>query len=221
MFNLDKAVADWRRQMAAGGIKTAEVLDELESHLRDDVEQQMRSGSNAQQAFEAAVQRIGQAGALQAEFARAGGTKEARRWILVGMVYSTVASVFSLAMLLGLFAWSGVSVAARLFGSAAVAITILSFFGWRYGHRFLPVIRNKRVRTAVEIACGLSGAVWMALFSTLVVAHFFDTCDRVDVRRVVQFAIVYLWAMTLMAILGGVAYGLEEAARRQTTTAGS
>jgi cation transport ATPase len=202
-------------------IKAAEVLDELEGHLRDDAEQQMRSGSNPQQAFEVAVQRIGQAHALKSEFAKVGGTKGARRWRLVGIVHSALASLFSLAMLLGLFAWSGVSVAARLFGSAAVAVTVLSFFGWRYSHRFLPVIRNQRVRMVVEIACSLSGAVWMALFSTLVVAHFFDTCDRVDVRHVVQFAIVYLWAMTLMAILGGVAYGLEEAAGRQTATANS
>ena len=44
MFNLDQAIVEWRRQMAAGGIRSPEVLDELESHLRDDVEQQMRLG---------------------------------------------------------------------------------------------------------------------------------------------------------------------------------
>jgi hypothetical protein len=79
MFNLDEAVADWRRQMAAGGIETTEVLDELESHLRDDVEQQVRSGMSTQQAFEAAVQRIGQANAIRSEFAKAGGMNGAGR----------------------------------------------------------------------------------------------------------------------------------------------
>ena len=175
MFNLDKAIAEWRRQMAAGGIKTPEVLDELESHLRDDVEQQMRSGVTAQQAFEAAVQRIGQASALKSGV-RESGRDEAKRDNGNGgnRLFHDSRVFFHWRCCSALFTRSGVSVAARLFGSAAVAITILSFFGWRYGHRFLPVIRNKRVRTAVEIACSLSGAVWMALFSNLVVAHFFD-----------------------------------------------
>jgi hypothetical protein len=70
MFNLDHAITDWRRQMLAAGIKSAEVLDELESHLREDIEQQMRSGVVAKTAFENARQRIGQAGALGEEFGK-------------------------------------------------------------------------------------------------------------------------------------------------------
>jgi hypothetical protein len=78
MFNLDQAILDWRRQMAAGGIQAPEVLDELESHLRDDVEQQVRSGLSVQQAFEAATRRIGQATVLQAEFEKADQAKRVR-----------------------------------------------------------------------------------------------------------------------------------------------
>src|SRR2546430_16025544 len=79
MFNLDQAITEWRRQMAARGIKSSEVLDELESHLRDDVEMQMRSGLDPQPAFDAAVQRIGQTKALTAEFKKVGG----RKWALL------------------------------------------------------------------------------------------------------------------------------------------
>jgi hypothetical protein len=49
------------------------VLNELESHLRDDVEHQTRSGAAAEQAFEAAARRIGHAGVLKHEFAKVGG----------------------------------------------------------------------------------------------------------------------------------------------------
>src|ERR1041385_6414011 len=70
MFNLDQTIANWRRQMAAGGIKRAEVLDELESHLREDIEAQMRSGTDAQRAFEVAVERIGRVETLKPEFAK-------------------------------------------------------------------------------------------------------------------------------------------------------
>src|SRR5713101_7631934 len=78
MFNLDESISEWRRQMLAAGIKTTLPLKELENHLRDDVEQQMRSGLSAQQAFEAAVQGIGQAALLESEFDKVGRMKQAQ-----------------------------------------------------------------------------------------------------------------------------------------------
>ena len=77
MPDLEKQIAEWRRQMVAAGFKTTAVLDELESHLREDVEQQVRSGTGAQQSFEMAVQRLGQAAALEGEFEKVGETREA------------------------------------------------------------------------------------------------------------------------------------------------
>jgi hypothetical protein len=70
MFSLEKAMGQWRQQMAATGIKKGEALDELESHLRDDIQQQTRAGLTARQAFETAVERIGGATALKTEFAK-------------------------------------------------------------------------------------------------------------------------------------------------------
>jgi len=60
--------------MLAAGIKTPVPLEELESHLREDVEEQVRSGVTAQQAFETTVRQIGRGDALRTEFARAGET---------------------------------------------------------------------------------------------------------------------------------------------------
>ncbi len=88
MFDLEAAISEWRKQMRAAGIKTPVPLEELESHLREDVAQQMRSGSDQRQAFEVAVLRIGRAGALKQEFKKAGGTKEILQlklvWALIG-----------------------------------------------------------------------------------------------------------------------------------------
>src|SRR5216684_2995500 len=78
MFNLDESISEWRRQMLAAGIKTPVPLNELESHLRDDLAHQMQSGLSAQQAFEAAVQGIGQAALLECEFDKVGGMKRAQ-----------------------------------------------------------------------------------------------------------------------------------------------
>ncbi len=68
MFNLEQAISEWRRQMLTAGITSPVPLDELESHLRDEIEQQIKSGINAQQTFENAVTRIGQANVLKSEF---------------------------------------------------------------------------------------------------------------------------------------------------------
>jgi hypothetical protein len=78
MFNLDHAIAKWRQQMLAAGIKTPVPLEELESHLRDEIEQQVQSGLSAQQAFETATQKIGQASVLKSEFTKVGGTIQER-----------------------------------------------------------------------------------------------------------------------------------------------
>ena len=72
MFELEKAIAEWRQRMLAAGLES-DVLDELESHLRDDIEDQIRLGSLAERAFAAAVERMGHAAPLKAEFRKAGG----------------------------------------------------------------------------------------------------------------------------------------------------
>jgi hypothetical protein len=71
MFDLEQSIADWRRQMLAAGIKTPVPLEELEIHLREEIEQQMKSGLNEQKAFEIAVGGFGQASALKREFQKA------------------------------------------------------------------------------------------------------------------------------------------------------
>jgi hypothetical protein len=73
MFDLEQSIAAWRKQMLAAGIKTPVPLEELESHLRDDVEQQMQAGLNAPQAFANSVRRLGHAGKLKGEFKKTCG----------------------------------------------------------------------------------------------------------------------------------------------------
>src|SRR5271154_5879632 len=68
MFDLEKSIADWRKQMLAAGIKTPVPLEELEIHLREEIERQIKSGLNEQNALEISVQQIGQAQPLKVEF---------------------------------------------------------------------------------------------------------------------------------------------------------
>lgn len=73
MFNIEQAISEWRQQMLDAGIQSPTPLDELESHLRDDVEHRMKLGQGEAEAFQAAAQKLGQAGSLKTEFARADG----------------------------------------------------------------------------------------------------------------------------------------------------
>jgi hypothetical protein len=68
MFDLEKSIADWREQMLVAGIQTPVPLEELENHLREEIERQMCSGCNTQQAFWGAVQQIGRPNVLKKEF---------------------------------------------------------------------------------------------------------------------------------------------------------
>ena len=83
MFDLEQSITEWRKQMLAAGIKTPVPLEELESHLRDDVEQQIQSGLNAQQAFENSAQRIGHANKLKSEFKKTCGAN-GNAWLWFG-----------------------------------------------------------------------------------------------------------------------------------------
>ena len=73
MFNLDHAVEKWREKMFAAGIRKSASLDELESHLRDHIARLTRDGSGVEEAFAAAIQKIGQIDVLKREFAKAEG----------------------------------------------------------------------------------------------------------------------------------------------------
>jgi hypothetical protein len=68
MFNLEQSISEWRKQMLAAGIKSPVPLEELEVHLREEIERQIKSGLNNQTAFEISVQRFGQSKNIEIEF---------------------------------------------------------------------------------------------------------------------------------------------------------
>jgi hypothetical protein len=100
MFDLEQSIMDWRKQMLGAGIKTPVPLEELEIHLREEIEQQM-SGLSEQEIFNSAVQKIGQAGLLKTEFKKAGGfigwlgeNKSARINRVLGLLWLAYCSWF-------------------------------------------------------------------------------------------------------------------------------
>ena len=84
MFNLEQSIAEWRKQMLTAGIKTP-VLEELESHLREEFELQTRAGFNAPFAFGIAVEHIGTAQTLKIEFKKVERNRMKLTLILLGI----------------------------------------------------------------------------------------------------------------------------------------
>jgi hypothetical protein len=72
MFTLEQSITEWRQQMLAAGIKTPVPLEELEIHLREEIERQMKSGICEAEAFNVATEKIGQAQTVQNEFKKLG-----------------------------------------------------------------------------------------------------------------------------------------------------
>jgi hypothetical protein len=70
MFDLEQQIRDWRRTQAAALGERPELLDELESHLREDMQRLTQAGQRPEEAWVAAVARLGSSGQLAAEFAK-------------------------------------------------------------------------------------------------------------------------------------------------------
>ncbi len=70
MFNLEASIADWRKQMLAAGINSPMPLEELEIHLREEIDRRVNSGQSEADAFSSAARNIGQAQLVQNEFAK-------------------------------------------------------------------------------------------------------------------------------------------------------
>ena len=93
MRDLEKQIADWRRTLRP------EMQEELEAHLREEIQRLMRDGKSSEQAFELAVSKLGQPTALRAEFDKLEEMRRAQwkpatlaRWACVGI--AIVAAVF-------------------------------------------------------------------------------------------------------------------------------
>ena len=90
MFDLEKSIAEWRKQMLAAGIKTPAPLEELEVHLREEIERQLKSGLDEQNAFRISVQQMGQPEMLNREFKRSDRTFMKKTLIILAGIFGVL-----------------------------------------------------------------------------------------------------------------------------------
>src|SRR5262245_56437668 len=72
MFELERAIADWRRGLAQNGLQNSDVTNELEAHLRDSIDVQIAAGAEPRLAFNTALEQMGTSTELKSEFQCAG-----------------------------------------------------------------------------------------------------------------------------------------------------
>ena len=170
MFNVDHAVADWRRKMAASGVSNPTLLDELESHLRADLRALLAVGIPEAQAFQQAVSRLGNAGNLGTEFKK---LENARCWPVTIGSWLFVAGVFlmpawmlprllagKVSLLLGahIFTVTAGYAAAFFVGSLGI------YYVWNRLFRASSSKRQALLDRAVHVFSGLSAGLVIAGF---------------------------------------------------------
>ncbi|HQU72263.1 MAG TPA: permease prefix domain 1-containing protein [Calditrichia bacterium] len=74
MFNLNRQILKWRIGLMVRGAFEKSDLDELESHLRDDIDALKRIGCSEEEAFHKAAQRLGDARFLRQEYLKNNGS---------------------------------------------------------------------------------------------------------------------------------------------------
>jgi hypothetical protein len=217
MFDLEKAIADWRQQLLTAGIQTPAPLEELEAHLREEIEQQMESALSEQDAFTSAVQKLGPADTVQNEFMKVDTIHSALKWKLmeIGLTLATILVPLLFAgIVLKRASFIDMTAAEQLSCLAALAAFSLLAWSGRLGHRLLPVIQNRRIRDVILFSCCVPLMLWWVVFFRLIVPRHDFTMG--------EFLVAFTWAFfTPAGACIGLHWGIETAARKKVARGGS
>ncbi|MGO8763936.1 MAG: permease prefix domain 1-containing protein [Limisphaerales bacterium] len=212
MFNLEESIAEWRKQMLAAGIETPVPLEELESHLREEIERQTESGLSEMEAFKASVQKIGPAQAVQNEFGKVEAIKEDRLWQHVEIMLVASTGLVPIFFASAGFSKHGVywemTPGQLIVALAAVAAFSLLAWSGRLSYRLFPVIPTKRARDAIHLIYIAPTALWWLAFLCLILPHYDFTVG--------QLFVTLLWALLpSMGACIGLFWGIETAVRKK------
>jgi len=218
MFDLQQSLTDWRRQMLAAGIKTPAPLEELESHLHEEIGRLVESGLDEQSAFHAAVQKIGPGPALRDEFAKveeeSARARQGRHWRIFEIVFLATALLNPFfagaqAFIFKTGNFSAMTSSQRMSSLAAAAAFSLLAWGMRLSSGRFPVIQTNRIRDVVLLPV----ALWLVAFADIIMPRYDFAMG--------QRSVVSLWGFAPFGILIGWLWGKATAARKRFAATGS
>ena len=118
MHNLDQLILEWRKTAATRNV-SAETLDELETHLREKVDQLVRSGMTVPGAFQRAVVELGAMSKVSSEFRKL----DQPEWLPVKLAIG-VAVLTALVMMIAVIGRLDASLAGLLLAAHVFVITV-------------------------------------------------------------------------------------------------
>lgn len=209
MFDLEKAIARWRQQMLAAGIKTPVPLEELESHLRDEIDQQSKAGRSHAEAFDSAARTIGPAPAVLGEFKKLADPKEERRWRFLEIGFGFIASLVPLWFCFQVLSGAGyagdLTPGQELSGLLAMLTFAALAWGGRLSYKWFPIGHVKRTKISAFIAFV---TLWWMIFMNFIV-------PRLDFAMG-QLLTAILWAFIMPAgAVIGCSWEMEAATQKQ------
>lgn len=160
MFCVEEAIKSWKLELAERQTMTASDIEELEAHLRDEMDSLSVAGLSEEESFFIASRRIGSPDGLSREYAKINTEVIWRNrffWMIMGIVlmqfFSTCANFFARGgALIGcqLIGWSSLTV-----GVIAAAIQIATMLWLCLGLYFaavkLSVFQRLRQKTRIRI----------------------------------------------------------------------
>jgi Cytochrome C assembly protein len=205
MFQLEAKIDSWRKSMADALGDRPALLDELECHLREDVAESVRAGSPPEQAWDAAVARLGSPAQLAGEF----GKLRTSRWLPARLAFLALALVGAV---MALFLGSGlvnervrpllavhvftvtVGYAAGLGIGALAAWALLARAGFGWDSTRACALRSAAARLAlISVAMTLVGVVLGAVWGR----HYLGRYWTWDLREVGGLAVL-VWGCLLV-----------------------
>ncbi|KXO89784.1 hypothetical protein AXK56_06375 [Tsukamurella pulmonis] len=192
---VDAQVRQWRGYLEGRRRLRIEEVDELESHLRDQISDLEARGLDGDESFLVAVKRMGAADAVAHEFAR---EHSDRLWkqLVLGSADEETGRRSELPVVLALGAGAGLALLAVLhllgdtaprFVGFAVAPFLVAYFAWK---------RTMPVRGAAAVLGGF------AVVAALLAAYRFDAGGATEILAVAATPVV-LWFGVGVAYMGG------------------
>ena len=168
MFDVEQAIASWRRQQAEGGTCSPEILDELESHLNEEIRRLVAEGITEADAFKTAVSRLGNPKSLTGEF-----RKLTNRWPIALSGRVLLGSGVLLTLMSALFAarWPGKPSPLLLAHILTLSVgDVAAFFAGSLGICYVFGLKLNRLSSAQQRTLGGAAALCNLFAACLVLA---------------------------------------------------
>ena len=201
---LDAQLTQWREYLARHAVLTPSDIDELDSHLRDQIDDLRQSGLSSDEAFLVAVKRLGSVDAISREFAREHSDRLWKQLVLSGDSEAATEAGGSRGLIVALVLAGAAAVAVRLPAALGVDLVDGVFYARNFSLLVLPFLaayfawcrRMSRQQMAMMIALPI------VLFAAFINLYPFDPEGQAFALSVIHLPIV-LWFVVGVAYVAG------------------